>query len=91
MVTLKDALEEALKQDGHWQPSSNNHETGNDLVSVHGPSLRRRDGVPLDVYLSHQDPKLFKRIDAHASEGVISSDVLLQLEAEDEGNLGDKV
>ena len=91
MVTLKDALKEALKQNEHWQPSSNNHETGNDLFSVHGPSLRRHDGVPLDVYLSHQDPKLFNRINAHASDGVISPDVLLQLEAEDEGDPGNKV
>ncbi len=91
MATLKDALKEALKQNEHWQPSSNDHETGNDLFSVHGPSLRRHGGVPLDVYLSHQDPKLFNRINAHASDGVISPDVLLQLEAEDEGNLGHKV
>lgn len=88
MATLKDALKEALKQNGHWQPSSNNHETGNDLFSVHWPSLRRHGGVPLDVYLSHQDAKLFNRINAHASEGVISPDVLLQLEADDESNLG---
>lgn len=88
MVTLKDALKKALKQDEHWQPRSNNHETGDDLFSVHGPSLGRHGGVPLDVYLSHQDPKLFNRIDAHASEGVISPDVLLQLEADDESNLG---
>jgi hypothetical protein len=91
MATLKDALKEALKQNEHWQPSSNNHETGNDLFSVHGPSLRRHGGVPLDVYLSHQDPKLFNRINAHASDGVISPDVLLQLEAEDEGDPGNKV
>jgi hypothetical protein len=84
MATLKHALEEALKQDGNWQPSSNNHETGNDLFSVPEPSLRRSGGVTLDVYLSHQDPKLFKRIDACASEGVISPDVILQLEGEDE-------
>lgn len=91
MATLKNALKEALKQDGHWKPSSNNHETGNDLFAVHAPSLRRLGGVPLDAYLSHQDPKLFQRIDAHAREGVISPGVLLQLEAEDEGNLGHKV
>ena len=91
MATLKHALEEALKQDGHWQPSSNHHETDNDLFSVHGPSLRRNGGVLLDVYLSHQAPKLFKRIDACASEGVISPDALLQLEGEDEVTPGNKV
>ncbi len=91
MVTLKLALEAALKQNRHWQPGSNIHETGNDLFSVHEPSLRRSDGVPLDVYLSHQHPKLFKRIDACASEGVISPDVLMQLEAEDEVDPGNKI
>ena len=91
MATLKDGLKEALKQNEHWQPSSNNHKTGNDLFSVHRPSLRRNGGVPLDVYLSHQDPKLFNRIEACASEGVISPDVLLQLEAEDDGESGNKV
>jgi hypothetical protein len=90
MTTLKDALKEALKQNEHWQPSSINLETGNDLFSVHGPSLRRHGGVPLDAYLSHQDPKLFNKINALASDGVISPDVLIQLEAEDEGNLSHK-